>query len=82
MSKPKKRRRSRARPGALPKGAYRLPTGGYATKPISSIVGSGHHQRRIVVQGVRRDPPDLERLAKLVLAMAREEAEAKRRESL
>jgi hypothetical protein len=47
MSKPKTRPWSRARPGALPKGAYRLPTGGYVTQSKGVVVGAGRNHRRI-----------------------------------
>ena len=80
MPKPKKRRRSRAKPGALPKGAYRLPSGGYITKPISSVVGTGHNQRRIAVSALRRDQPDVQLLAKAFLELARDAAEVERRQ--
>ncbi len=50
----------------LPKGAYRLPTGGYVTK------SSGHTQsgRKITIRVVHNDPPDCERLARAFLALA------------
>ena len=71
MSKPKKRRASRARAGALPKGAYRLPTGGYVTKPVT---GSPNAKgRRITVVGVRRDRVDVQLLAKALLQLAADE---------
>ena len=75
MPKPLKRRRSRAKPGALPKGAHRLPTGGYMTKPSGSIVGSGHNQRKIAIVALRRDPPDVQLLAKAFLELARQKSD-------
>ena len=68
MHKPKKSRASRARPGGVPKGAYRLPTGGYVTKPVTGSPDA--KGRRIAVVGVRRDPVDLELLAKALLQLA------------
>ncbi len=44
MSKPKKRRRSPAEPRALPKGAYRLPTGGYITQSKGTNAGSDRNR--------------------------------------
>lgn len=37
---------------------------------------SGRRDRRIVVRGVRRDPPDLRKLARAVIALAIAEMEA------
>ncbi len=68
MHKPKKRRASRARPGGLPKGAYRLPTGGFVARPLAAVPDA--KGRRITVVGVRRDPVDLELLAKALLRLA------------
>mgnify|MGYP000146082354 CR=1 FL=1 len=79
MSKPKKRRRSRAKPGALPKGAYRLPTGGYHTQSKIIVVGSGRNQRRISIHAVHRDPIDIEQLAKALLTIAREQTDVERK---
>jgi hypothetical protein len=78
MKKPKKRRRSRAKPGALPKGAYRLPTGGYVMKPRSVTVGL--NGRRISIVAVRREHPDLELFAKALVALAREQVERESQE--
>ena len=81
MSKPKKQRRSRAKPGSLPKGAYRLPTGGYVTQSKSIVVGSGQYLRRISIRAVHRDSIDVEQLAKALLTIAREEAKRRYRDA-
>jgi hypothetical protein len=53
----------------LPKGAYRLPTGGYVTVGRWTPVGpSGKRQIRIVA--VHRDPPDMDKLARALIALA------------
>ena len=70
MSKPRKRRPSRAKPGSLPKGAFRVPTGGYVTRSVGSPDAKG---RRIVVVGLRRDPVNVELLAKALLQLAADE---------
>jgi hypothetical protein len=77
MSKPKKRRRSRAKPGGLPKGAYRVPGGGIALPPLTSTLPNG---RRITVTGVLREEPDLRLLAKAFVALAIELAEQERKD--
>ncbi len=74
MSK-RKRRCSRARPGSLPKGAYRLPNGNYVTKPVHGETPNG---RRISIVAVRRDPVDAQLLAQALLDLAREQARAKK----
>ena len=38
--------------------------------------GSGRRERHISVRGVRRDPPDLRKLSRAVIALALAEAEA------
>lgn len=80
MPKPKKRRSSRAKHGALPKGVYRVPTGGYVTKTVSSIVGSGHSQRREAIVALRRDEPEVQLLAKAFLELARQKIEDERQQ--
>jgi hypothetical protein len=68
MSKPKKCRRSRAAmKSGLPKGAYRLPTGGIVM-PATSSPGSN-----LVVRAIRRENPDLKRLARALVDIAIEE---------
>lgn len=65
MGKSKELRQSRAKHAiGLPKGAYRLPTGGFVM-PIqqSSGVSSKGSRVQIVVRAVRRENPDLKRLA-------------------
>jgi len=77
MSKrPWKRRKSRAaRRSGLPKGGYRLPTGGIL---MPAVVGPPDRNGRcIVVRAVRRDPIDLKLLAKALVAAARDEAARK-----
>ncbi len=60
----KRRRQSRAK-SALPKGAYRLPTGGYIL-PATSATPIGRN-RQILVTAVLRDEPDIHRLAMAVV---------------
>jgi hypothetical protein len=48
----------------LPKGSFRLPTGEIAQK----IVYTDHRGQRIAIIGVRRAKPDLELLAKAIIA--------------
>lgn len=79
MSKPKKRRKSRAMPGSLPKGAYRLPTGGYVTEPRSMTVSPTGRQISIVA--VRREHPDLQQLAQALVALAKEQVEREDQQS-
>ncbi len=62
-----------------PKGAYVLATGGYVTASKGVMVGSGPNQRRISIRAVRRDPPDVTKLAQAFLEIARSEAERTRR---
>jgi len=61
-----RRRRRRPRRTDLPKGAFRLPSGGVATK----IVYTDQRGRRIAIIGVRREKPDLELLAKALVQIA------------
>lgn len=69
---PKKQRKSRARPGALPKGGYRLPDGNIMLPPGQpTIMKTG---RVLTIRVVLRDPPDYKQLAQAFLAIAREEA--------
>lgn len=75
MSKPKKRRRSRSKyPDALPKNAFRLPTGDFVTS-TSSVYMSQRGPRRITVTGVRRAHPDLRLLAQALIELARQQVE-------
>ena len=78
MKKPEKRRRSRVKPGGLPKAAYRLPTGGYVMKPRSMAVGP--NGRWISIVAVRREQPDLQLLAKALVALAKEQVERESQE--
>ena len=64
----KRRMKSRAR-GQLPKGAYRLPTGGYVVSGRFSRMSNG---RSIRIVAVHRDPPNYELLAKAFLALAKQ----------
>lgn len=74
MTKPRKRRKSREkRASGLPKGAYRLPAGGYVTKPRSMTVSPTG--RRISIVAVRREHPDLQQLAQALVAPAKEQVE-------
>jgi hypothetical protein len=75
MSKPSKRRRSRSKPGVLPKGAYRVPSGGYVTAPQTVVAGPSRNERRISIQAVRRDPPDFRLLATALVALAQDVAQ-------
>lgn len=68
----------------LPKGAYRLPGGGYMRlpkpyDPAKEPVTKGRH--RIVVEPVWRDEPDLERLAKVLMDLAAAQLEREKREA-
>jgi len=61
----KSRRRSRAKPGALPKGSCRLSDGGYVVAgPWSPPSKRG---RRIRIVAVRRDEPDANKIARALL---------------
>ena len=72
MSKPRKRRRSRAKQASgLPKGAYRLPSGGYVVETRGAPDARG---RRLVVCGYRRAEPDLHALANVLVSLARRQA--------
>jgi len=62
-------------PGKLPKGAYRLPTGGYVTTGKWSP--PDHRGQRIRTVAVHRDPPDIKKLARAFLQLAEQEAEAR-----
>jgi hypothetical protein len=68
---PKSRRRSRARPGALPKGAYRLPSGNYVvTGPWSEPNKRG---RRIRIVAVHRDDTDVDKVVRALLDVVTDE---------
>lgn len=76
MTKRRKHRRSRSKyPNSLPKGAYRLPTGGYVAKSRGVMLPNG---RRLRIVAVHRDPVNVDLLAKALLDLAREQAEAKK----
>lgn len=59
--------RSKDKPdgGKLPKGAYRLPTGGYVTES-RGLAG----KRMIIIRAVHKDPPDLDKLARALIQLA------------
>ena len=61
-----KKRRSRKK-GTLPKGAYRLPTGGYL---VSGKPGKTRNGRAVSVKAVHRDAPDYKSLARVFLELA------------
>lgn len=69
MSKKRKSRRK----STLLKGAYRLPSGGYVIDhgPEPETAGQKRRTRAI---GVRREQPDLERIARALVADAIEQA--------
>jgi hypothetical protein len=80
MKKPRKRRPSRSKyPGALLKGSFRLPTGGYVTS-TSSVFASQRGPRRITVIGVRRENPDLKLLAQTLVELAKQQIEREEQE--
>lgn len=56
-----------SRHSKLPKGAYRLPTGGYL---INSETSSVQGNRQIRVMAVHREQPDAEKIAKVLIAVA------------
>jgi len=56
----------------LPKGTFRLPSGQIAQQ----IVYTDHRGRRISIIGIRRESPDLELLAKVLVEMARDKLAA------
>lgn len=70
MAKSKKPRR-RARRSALPKGAYRLPTGGYVSTGPWTEYKSQRGPRRIRIVAVHRDEADVEKLARALIEIAR-----------
>ncbi len=80
--KRRKRRKSRAKMASgLPKGAYRHPEGGIAMSPLSRTYVDGNGKTRTVtIQAVRREKPDLQRLARALVQLAREEIAAEKRE--
>ena len=67
MSKRKpRRRRSRAKKtSALPKGAYRLPTGGYVRSGPTTAPNKQGRRFRIVA--VHRDEPDVDKITRAML---------------
>lgn len=79
MKKPRKKRRSRAKPRALPKGSYRLPNGCCVMKPRSMTISPTGRQISIVA--VRRERPDLQQLAQSLVALAREQIEREDQQS-
>jgi hypothetical protein len=80
MSKPRKNRRARSKcRSGLPKGAYRTPDGGYVTES-RTVVGTGKNRYTLVVRAKRRAEPDLKRLARALVELAREELEANRKQ--
>jgi hypothetical protein len=46
-----------------------------ASKRKHNTRKKNHKERRIVVRGVRRDPPDIRKLSKILIALAMAEAE-------
>lgn len=77
-----KRSTSRASASALPKGAYRLPEGGYTGKPSTTYYKNARGQlRKMTVQGAFRDQPDADSFAKVLLKLAKEEKEKRDAES-
>lgn len=69
MKHQRRRRRTStaAKQTRLPKGAYRLPKGGYVTMSVGSTDAKG---RRLRVTAVHCGQPNLDALAKVVLALA------------
>jgi hypothetical protein len=65
----KKRRKSRAK-NALPKGSYPVPAGGYVTESVH-VSADG---RRLRVKAYHRAEPDLEMLARALIALADDQA--------
>jgi hypothetical protein len=68
MSKRTRRSRSK-RKDSLPKGAYRLPTGGCVT----DFVAPPMRGRRIRVVAVHRDEPDADKVARALIAIVLDE---------
>jgi hypothetical protein len=60
----------------LPKGAYRVPGGGYVTVGKPTQIG----ERSIRVVAVHRDPPDMEKLVRALLMAAGQTRLSTRRE--
>jgi hypothetical protein len=69
MSKHKRRRARAKNPNALPKGAYRLPNGGYATESVGPPNKRG---RRIRICAVHRDAPDVDKMVRALLGIIAE----------
>ena len=65
-------RRYRKRVGRtkLPKGAYRLPTGGHMMDSAHTSITRGKRSIRVV--GVYRDQPDTRRLARALLELGKQ----------
>lgn len=63
----RKKRRSRTHPDSLPKGAYRVPSGGYATERTGKPNASG---QRITIRAIRRQQPNIRLLADLLMQRA------------
>ena len=63
----------------LPKGAYRLPTGGYVT--VGKWGPPDHRGRRIKIIAVHKDPPDIDRIARALIMMAEDMATRDKRKS-
>lgn len=61
-----RRRRRSAPKNRMPKGAYRLPTGGYMTERVHAARG-----RTIRIRAVYRDEPDIKKLVAVLLDLAR-----------
>jgi hypothetical protein len=61
---------SKHRPRKLPKGAFRLPDGRWATESVGPPDARG---RRIRVRAIHRDPPDLRALAQVFVDLAAEQ---------
>jgi len=70
---------NRDEPGSakLPKGAYRLPGGGYVTESRHLV-----DKKIIIVRAVCREHPDLKQLAKLFLWIAAEMNESEKKHRL
>jgi hypothetical protein len=72
MATRKRRRKSRAKLlSGLPKGAYRLPNGNIMTPP--TVGPPDKRGRRIVMRGELRAEPDLDKLVKALIEVARQQ---------
>jgi hypothetical protein len=73
MTQQRKRKSRPKHRNGPPKGAYRLPTGGYVTESVGPLNKRG---RRVRIVAVHRDEPDPRKVANALIAIVLEQRRA------